>query len=49
MFTSIIKAVVIAFQENVKILASTPNVMIIVKDDLASNMALNGNALLTNK
>ncbi len=38
---------VIAFQENVKILASTYGVMGIIKDDVASDMALNGNTFLT--
>jgi hypothetical protein len=47
MFTPIVKVVVIFFQENVKILTSTLDVMVIIKDDVASNMALNGNALLT--
>jgi hypothetical protein len=46
MFTPSIKAMVIACQENVKILTSTPNVMVINMDDVASNMALNGNTLL---
>jgi hypothetical protein len=41
MFTHIVKVMVIAFQENVKILASTLDVMVIIKDDVASNMALN--------
>jgi hypothetical protein len=43
MFRPTIKATVTACQENVKILASTPNVMVIIKDDMASKMALNGN------
>jgi hypothetical protein len=47
MFTPIVKVVVIFFQENVKILTSTLDVMVIIKDDVASNMALNGNAFLT--
>ncbi len=47
MFTSTSKVVVILFQENVKILTSTPNVMIIIKDDVATDMAFNDNALLT--
>lgn len=47
MFTPTIKIAVIAFQENVKILASTSSVMVIIKDDVAFDMALNGNALLT--
>ncbi len=38
---------VIAFQENVEILASTLDVMVTIKDDVASDMALNGNTLLT--
>jgi hypothetical protein len=38
---------VILFQENVKILASTFDVMIIIKDDVATDMAFNDNALLT--
>jgi hypothetical protein len=47
MFTPTIKIVLIAFQENVKILASTSSVMVIIKDDVASDMALNGNTILT--
>jgi hypothetical protein len=47
MFTPIVKTMVTAFQENVKILASTSGVMVITKDDVASDMALNGNTLLT--
>ncbi len=47
MFTPIVKATVTIFQENVKILASTFDVMVVIKDDVAFNMALNGNALLT--
>jgi hypothetical protein len=38
---------VIVFKENVKILASTPNVMVTIKNDVASDMALNDNTLLT--
>ncbi len=49
MFRPAIKAMVTACQENVKILASTPNVMVIIKDDMASKMALNGNTLLTKR
>ncbi len=49
MFTPTIRAMVIACQEIVKVLASTPNVMVIIKDDVASNMALNGNTLLTKR
>jgi len=41
MFTPINKVVVTVFQENVKILASTSNVVITIKDDVATNMALN--------
>jgi hypothetical protein len=40
---------VIAFFLNVKILASTPNVMVTIKNDVASNMGLNDNTLLTKK
>jgi hypothetical protein len=47
MFTPIVKTMVIAFQENVKILASTYVVTVIIKDDVAFDMALNGNTLLT--
>ncbi len=47
MFTSTSKVMVILFQENVKILASTFDVMIIIKDDVATDMAFNDNALLT--
>ncbi len=47
MFTPIVTTMVIAFQENVKILASTYGVMGIIKDDVASDMALNGNTFLT--
>jgi hypothetical protein len=48
MFTPISKVVVTLFQENVKRLAmSTPNVMITIKDNVATNMAFNDNALLT--
>ncbi len=47
MFTPLVKIMVTTFQENVKILASTSVVMVIVKDDVASDMALNGNVLLT--
>jgi len=43
MFTPIVKVVVTIFQENVKILASTFHVMVTIKDDVASNMAFNGN------
>jgi hypothetical protein len=39
--------VVIAFQENVRILASTSSVMVIIKDDVAFDRAFNGNAFLT--
>jgi hypothetical protein len=49
MFTPTVKVVVIVFQENVKILAFARDVMVIVKDDVASNMAFNGNVLLTKK
>jgi len=48
MFTPTIKPMVIACQEIIKILASTPNVMVIIKDDVASNM-FNGNTLLTKR
>jgi len=47
MFTPLVKIMVTTFQENVKILASTYVVTVIVKDDVASDMALNGNVLLT--
>ncbi len=47
MFTPISKVVVTLFQENVKRLASTPNVLITIEDDVATNMAFNDNALLT--
>jgi hypothetical protein len=47
MFTPTFKTLVTAFQENLKILASISCVMVIIKDDVASNMAFNGNALLT--
>jgi hypothetical protein len=46
MFTPNAKMMVIAFQEIVKMLASTPNVTIIIINDMASNMAINGNTLL---
>ncbi len=46
-FTPTIKIVVIAFQENVRILASTSSVMVIIKDDVAFDRAFNGNAFLT--
>ncbi len=49
MFTPIVKTMVIAFFLNVKILASTPNVMVTIKNDVASNMGLNDNTLLTKK
>jgi hypothetical protein len=47
MFSPSSKIVVTLFQENVKILTSTPDVMITIKDDVATNMAFNDNALLT--
>ncbi len=47
MFTPVVKTMVIVFKENVKILASTPNVMVTIKNDVASDMALNDNTLLT--
>jgi hypothetical protein len=47
MFTPLVKAMVIAFQENVKILAYSLDVMVTIKDDVASDMALNCNTLLT--
>ncbi len=47
MFTPTVKTMVTAFQENVKLLASTSGVMVITNDDVASDMALNGNTLLT--
>jgi len=47
MFTPTSKVVISLFQENVKILASTPDVTITIKDDVATNMAFNDNALLT--
>jgi hypothetical protein len=40
-FTPIVKTMVIVFKENVKILASTLNVMVTIKNDVASNMAFN--------
>ncbi len=46
MFTPNAKMMVIAFQEIVKMLASTPNVTIIIINDMASNTAINGNTLL---
>jgi len=49
MFTPNVKVMVIVLKENVKILASTFNVMVTIKDDVAFDMALNGNALLTKK
>jgi hypothetical protein len=49
MFKPTIKPMVTACQENIKILASTPNVMVIIEDDMASNMALNDNTLLTKR
>jgi hypothetical protein len=45
-FTSNAKMMVIVFQEIVKMLASTPNVTIIIINDMASNTAINGNTLL---
>jgi hypothetical protein len=38
---------VTAFHENVKILAFTSIVMVIIKNDVASYMAFNGHVLLT--
>jgi len=46
MFTPNAKMMVIAFQEIVKMLASTPNFIIIIINDMASNAAINGNTLL---
>jgi hypothetical protein len=38
---------VTVFFLNVKILTSTPNVMVTIKDDVAFDMAFNDNTLLT--
>jgi hypothetical protein len=40
-FTPIVKTMVIVFKENVKILASTLDVMVTIKNDVASNIAFN--------